>query len=108
MKKPDSGLSWYCSGSEEVPGAEQYSQPCRQEKLPKGDADFKKHAGEQAHSQIGLLQPVGAGGDLAGAPPLLQAVLRDAPVGLDSCAVIIADGNTQHGAVHLLCCNKIL
>ena len=44
---------------------------------------------------------VGVGGDLAGAPALLQAVLRDAPVGLDGGTVIVADGNTQHGVIHL-------
>ena len=44
---------------------------------------------------------VGVGGDLAGAPAVLQAVLRDAPVGLDGGTVIVADGNTQHGVIHL-------
>ena len=50
---------------------------------------------------------VSVGGDLAGAPALLQAVFRDAPVGLDGGAVIVADGNTQHGVIHLLVVTNI-
>ena len=44
---------------------------------------------------------VSIGGDLAGTPALLQAVLCDASIGLDDGTVIVADGNTQHGVIHL-------
>ena len=43
---------------------------------------------------------MGAGGDLTGAPVLVQTVLRDVLVGLDGGAVIVANGNTQHGTIH--------
>jgi hypothetical protein len=45
---------------------------------------------------------VGVGGDLASASALLQAVLSNFSVGLDGSAVVVADGNTQHGVIHLL------
>ena len=63
MEQPEGGLSGQRSGAQKVLGAEQHAHPCRQEKRPEGDANLVKDADKQAHSQLGPLQPVGAGGN---------------------------------------------